>query len=86
MRNSKPSEADVVKCWVMKRPSARAVKTKDRGRRVTPLSVKRIHTLRTAGGKTLRILDDAGSDEVMQNTEQVLLRLCVPAQRLCFIA
>ena len=37
--------------WVMKRPSARAVKTKDRGRRVTPLSVKRIHTLRTAGVK-----------------------------------
>ena len=38
------------------------------------------------GRKTLRILDDAGSDEVMQNTEQVLLRLRVPAQRLCFIA
>ena len=51
LTKSRRSEADVVKCWVMKRPSARAVKTKDRGRRVTPLSVKRIHTLRTAGVK-----------------------------------
>ena len=49
LTKSRRSEADVVKHWVMKRPASSRRKTKDRKRRVTPLSVKRIHTLRTAG-------------------------------------
>ena len=51
LTKSRRREADVVKHWVMKKPATRRTKTKDRKRRVTPLSVKRIHTLRTAGVK-----------------------------------
>ena len=48
LTRSRHSEAEVVRQWVKKKPAAR---TKVRKRRVNPLSVKRIHTLRTAGVK-----------------------------------
>ena len=51
LTKSRRGEADVVKHWVMKKPATRRTKTKDRKGRVTPVSVKRIHTLRTAGVK-----------------------------------
>ena len=51
LTRSRHSEAEVVRQWVKKKPAARPMKTKVRKRRVNPLSVKRIHTLRTAGVK-----------------------------------
>ena len=51
LTTARQHEAKVVKHWVNKKPAAAPMKSKGRRRHQTPLSVRRVHTLRTAGVK-----------------------------------
>ena len=51
LTKARQHEAKVVKQWVRKKPAAAPTKGKGRRRHRTPLSMRRVHTLRTAGVK-----------------------------------
>ena len=51
LANARRNESELVQKWVMKKPSTRQKDVPKRRRRVTPLSVRRIHTLRSSGVK-----------------------------------
>ena len=48
---ARQGEAQAVKKWLMKKPSSRRVKSSKKTVKATPLSARRLHTLRSAGVK-----------------------------------